>query len=279
MEQPFATVSRRECFLGVPALAGLVAGLSLVRGSRGAEGVATLAGAEIPESFPSHDPRLVTEIVGASHGRIERVKELLALAPQLANAGWDAGFGDWETALGAASHVGNREIATLLMEHGARPDLFTFAMLGNLEAVRAVVTAQPGIEGLRGPHGLTLMHHARAGGEGAARVVEYLIGLPGADVRPPVEPLPDETRDAVIGEYAWGEGPTQRLKVFLPERPPRLSIVRGNGSPRVLHYLGNNAFSPVGGPDVRIQFTIEEGRATRMTITTPAPILEATRVG
>jgi hypothetical protein len=35
---------------------------------------------------------------------------------QLARAAWDWGFGDWETALGAASHMGSRPI---------RPDQFT----------------------------------------------------------------------------------------------------------------------------------------------------------
>ena len=37
-----------------------------------------------------------------------RVKELVGRQPALAKATWDWGFGDWETSLGAASHVGHR---------------------------------------------------------------------------------------------------------------------------------------------------------------------------
>ena len=65
------------------------------------------------DSFPAHDPKVVSEMVSVAHGNISRVRELLSTRPALANAGWDWGFGDWETPLGAASHVGNREIATL----------------------------------------------------------------------------------------------------------------------------------------------------------------------
>lgn len=50
--------------------------------------------------------------------------------------------------------------AEVLIEHGARPNLFTFAMMGDLRVVRALVDAHPGIRGLHGPHGLTLLHHA-----------------------------------------------------------------------------------------------------------------------
>ncbi len=76
-------------------------------------------------SFPAQEPGVVKEMVGVSHGKVDRVRDLLKERPALAKAAWDWGFGDWETALGAASHVGNHEIAALLMKHGARPDLFT----------------------------------------------------------------------------------------------------------------------------------------------------------
>src|SRR5512134_2437591 len=93
-----------------------------------------------PESFPAQDPAVVREMVGVSHGNVGRVRELLAERPALANAAWDWGCGDWESALGAASHVGNREIAGLLLASGARPTLFSAAMLGQLEVVRALVS-------------------------------------------------------------------------------------------------------------------------------------------
>jgi len=44
--------------------------------------------------------------------------------------------------LGAASHMGRRDIAEILIEHGARSNLFTSTMLGHLEAVRAYIKAR-----------------------------------------------------------------------------------------------------------------------------------------
>ena len=57
---------------------------------------------------------------------------------------------------------------------------FSAAMLGQLEVVKAIIAAAPGIERTRGAHGITLLAHAKAGG--AADVVRYLDTLPGANV-------------------------------------------------------------------------------------------------
>ncbi len=120
---------------------------------------------------------LVQEFVGVAHGDLERVRTLLEQEPALANAAWDWGGGDWETGLGAAAHVGRRDIALCLLERGARIDLFAAAMLGRLEIVRVVLEAFPDAHKVRGPHGIPLIAHARAGGEDAAAVVEYLQAL------------------------------------------------------------------------------------------------------
>ena len=94
--------------------------------------------------FRQHQER-VRSVVGASHSNLERVRELVLEQPALAKANWDWGFGDWESALGAASHTGRREIAEFLIAHGARPNLFSAAMLGEVDVVRAHVRnlAQP----------------------------------------------------------------------------------------------------------------------------------------
>ena len=98
------------------------------------------------DTFPRHDAALAREIVSVSHGNLNRVKELVTASPALARASWEWGYGDWETALGAASHVGNKEIAAVLLAAGAHPTIFSAAMLGQLEAVKAFVTAAPGIQ-------------------------------------------------------------------------------------------------------------------------------------
>jgi hypothetical protein len=129
------------------------------------------------DTKPALDAKLVEEFVGVSHGNFERVKELLVQEPALINATWDWGGGDFETALGAASHMGNKAIANYLLEHGARIDIFAAAMLGKLEIVKAALLAYPDAIDIPGPHGIPLIDHAEAGGEDAKSVVEYLNSL------------------------------------------------------------------------------------------------------
>jgi hypothetical protein len=117
---------------------------------------------------------LVQEFVAQSHGDLERVKQLLAQEPALINASWDWGGGDWETGLGAAAHMGRKDIANFLLENGARLDLFAAAMLGRLEIVTAALEAYPDAINTPGPHGIPLIAHAKAGGEEASKVLEYL---------------------------------------------------------------------------------------------------------
>jgi hypothetical protein len=121
---------------------------------------------------------LVEEFVGNAHGNLSRVQELLEQTPALINAAWDWGGGDWETALGAAAHMGRRDIAEFLLERGARLDLFAAAMLGRLDVVETVLNAYPAMAHAPGPHGIPLLRHAIAGGEAAEAVVEYLQSLP-----------------------------------------------------------------------------------------------------
>ena len=105
------------------------------------------------------------------------MKELLEQEPALINATWDWGGGDFETALGAAAHMGNKQIANYLLEHGARLDIFAAAMLGKLEVVKAALEAYPEMVNTPGPHGIPLITHAEAGGDDAKSVLEYLNSL------------------------------------------------------------------------------------------------------
>ena len=124
------------------------------------------------------DQELVAEFVLKAHGDLGVVKQLLEREPEIVNAAWDWGGGDWETGLGAAAHVGRRDIAELLLEHGARMDVFAAAMLGEVEIVRAMLDAQPGLRDARGPHGIPLRAHAEAGGEQARAVLDLLQAAP-----------------------------------------------------------------------------------------------------
>ncbi len=232
----------------------------------------------IHPQFPSQDPVRVKEMVGASHAKVERVRELLGESPALAKAAYDWGYGDWETALGAASHVGNREIASLLMANGARPDIFTFAMLGQLEVVKAYITANPGIQRTHGPHGLTLLHHARKGGDESLAVVEYLEKAGDADIGPTSLPLTDDEKRMYTGEYSFGKEPSHAFKVSI-DKNNRLNITRQpEGTNLVMFHQGNHEFHPAGAPAVRIRFEEKDDKALSLTVIDGKLLLKATRV-
>ena len=129
------------------------------------------------DTKPAIAATLVQEFVVKAHGDLDRVTELLAQEPALVNATWDWGGGDFETALGAAAHMGRKDIANFLLEHGARLDIFAAAMLGKLEIVKAALTAYPAALKTPGPHGIPLIVHAEKGGEDALAVLEYLQSL------------------------------------------------------------------------------------------------------
>jgi hypothetical protein len=125
---------------------------------------------------PSLEPSLVNDFVLKAHGDLEAVRSMFEREPALLNAAWDWGGGDWETALGAASHMGRRDIALFLLERGAPLDVFAAAMLGETEIVRAMLDRFPELIDARGPHGIPLRVHAEQGGDEARGVLGLLEG-------------------------------------------------------------------------------------------------------
>lgn len=217
-------------------------------------------------SFPIQDRELVREIVGVSHGDLARVKALVSVRPALARASWDWGFGDHESAIDAASHVGNRPIAELLIANGARPTIFTAAMFGQLQVVKGMVEAFPGVQRMRGPHGITLMSHAVAGGAAAAEVAAYLERLGDADPRYANLPLSESEQAALPGDYGFGPGPTERLRVAKNTRGD-LTIARpGTMNERTLFHQGGLVFNPPGAEAVKIRFGLDAGRAASLAV-------------
>jgi hypothetical protein len=130
------------------------------------------------EKPPPIDKEIVAEFVLKAHGDLDFVKGAVEREPAIVNAAWDWGGGDWETGLGAAAHVGRRDIAEFLLERGARKDVFAAAMLGEVDVVRTMLEAQPELRDARGPHGIPLRAHAEAGGEQARDVLDLLQTAP-----------------------------------------------------------------------------------------------------
>ncbi len=165
MSDPDSNSSTRRAFIATAttALAGI-----------GAVSIAQVAEKPKPPPLPDE---LVREFVGAAHGNLDRTKEMLGNEPSLLNATWDWRNGDFEAAIGGAGHMGRRDIAEFLLSQGARMDLFVTAMLGKIEIVRATLTAYPNLKTSKGPHGISLVRHAEAGGEAAKPVLEYLNSI------------------------------------------------------------------------------------------------------
>lgn len=271
-ERRMSVEMNRRSFLGIGISTALLSPAGLGRGTALHDRNSAVAGV----SFPQQDPALVQEMVAASHSNLVRVKELLAQQPSFAKAAYDWGFGDWETALGAASHVGNKAIAALLLEAGARPTIFSAAMLGQLSVVRAFVEASPGIQRTLGPHSISLLAHARAGGAAAQPVVDYLVSVGGADSPPVLLALTAADREALVGTYVFGTEANERFEIGLTGET--LTIQRAGYSKRNIRHVGNNEFYPVGAEAVRLRFERTTGNATAVAVFAPAPIVTAKRV-
>jgi len=219
--------------------------------------------------YPAEPPELARETVLVSHFDLGRVKELVTAHPTLARATWDWGFGDWESALGAASHMGNRPIAEFLLANGACPSIFSATMLGQLHVVKAFIAAQPGIQRTVGPHSISLLSHAKAGGEAARPMYEFLQSLGDAGGSPEA-PLADHDRAAILGTYIFGPNPTQQVDVTIDK--DRLTWTRKGTMGRALFHLGDRVFHPAGAAAVRIHFTEDAGIRV-MTVTDPNVVL------
>ena len=178
--------TRKQFLIGGSAAAvGFFCGPGLLRAQSGATAPGrSSANPESPDNvpdFPEHDPQFdrvrVKRFVIAGHANLAAVKAMLSEEPRLINGAIDWGKGDFETALGGASHMGRRDIAEYLLEQNARMDIFAATMLGKIDIVQAAVAAFPDIVHVPGPHGIPLLVHAEKGGEQARAVLEFLRPL------------------------------------------------------------------------------------------------------
>jgi len=127
---------------------------------------------------------MAQDFVIYAHSDLPMVKKLLSREPGLLNATLDWGGGDWETALGGASHMGRRDIVAYLLEQGGRPDIFCFTMLGMLAPVQSMLKFQPSLIDAKGPHGFSLHFHAQVGQENSKDVLDYLQSVKEVELRP-----------------------------------------------------------------------------------------------
>lgn len=242
---------------------------------------------EVFHRYPSIDDEIVAEVVGASHFNLERVKELVNPRPELARATWDWAFGDWETALGAASHVGRRDIAEFLMSKGARADIFTFAMFGAYKVVRAMIETSPGIQSVAGPHGISLLQHAKNGlrSEGltqkdkkqANKLIGFLESLGNADVEQKYLEMNEGEKEKYLGDYKYGGGPNDGFSVRL-NMQKSLSLGKLGKFGGGLNRKAEHIFHYNGTPSVEISFLVVDGAVLSLTVHEPGFELTANKI-
>ena len=109
------------------------------------------------------NPEEIQALVFAAHKDLDETRKLLDQNPHLINCTNQRKRGDFETAMGGASHMGRRDIADLLISRGARLDIFNYTFLGYDDFVKKVIEDYPHLLNAPGPHGFTLLHHANAG--------------------------------------------------------------------------------------------------------------------
>jgi hypothetical protein len=241
----------------------------------------------IYEHFPNISPEIIAEVVGKSHFDLDRVKELVEQRPELSRSVWEWRFGDFESAIGAASHVGRRDIALYLMNKGARPTLFTFAMLGHLQVVKSAIEASPGIQKITGPHGISLLDHAYAGErmkdemsrteiELLEQTIDYLVALgsAGGDKYIPVSP---EEQKKYLGDYRYGIGQNDGFTIDINMRNI-LSMGPIGEFGGALYKTGKNRFIYNGAPSVEITFGIHNGHVHSLKVSDPDVTIVAEKV-
>ncbi|MHA7830728.1 MAG: hypothetical protein ACX93O_06490 [Flagellimonas sp.] len=242
---------------------------------------------KVPKYFPNIPPEVIEEVVGKSHFDLDGVKSLVDKRPELSRSVWEWRFGDFESAIGAASHVGRRDIAQYLMSKGARPTLFTFAMLGHFNVVKSAIEATPGIQETTGPHGISLLDHAYAGErlkdsmtkseiEFLEQTIDYLSGLGNAGGTNYIDVSPEEQKK-YLGDYKYGNGDKEGFTIGVNMRK-LLSLGPIGGFGGALYKIGDNLFTYNGTPSVTISFNMKEGDITSLTLTEPDITLTAEKI-
>jgi ankyrin repeat protein len=173
---------------------------------------------------------VVEELVGNAHGNLARVRELLDVHPAALNlrAPWN------ETAIEAATQMGDKPIIELLIGRGAPVDFFTALVLGRMDEVTAELEADPSRADARGVHDLPALYFAAIGGEmeAASRLLDA-----GADVNAKAE-----AAAPIHGAVMGGSAAMVRL---LLERgaDPSLPDYKGRGARQLADDMGRPALA------------------------------------
>ena len=172
-------------------------------------------------------PELIVEATNNAHGNLSRTRELIEAHPGLLNAPSPLD----ETPIQAATQLANLPIIEYLIGKGAPVDFFTAIVLGQAEAVRKEIEANPARVHDRGVHGLPALYFAAIGGHLEIAAILHENGAGVNDACPSAAPL----HGAVMGSNAevlvpWllARGADPALPNFRGQTAADLAEERGN---------------------------------------------------
>jgi ankyrin repeat protein len=164
------------------------------------------------------------------HNDLEAVKEKVSRKPTLVNA-FNPELN--ETALGAAGHMGRRDIVEFLLSNGAILEFATAAMLGRREVVAERLAKNPKLAFSGGAHGIPVAYHAAMSGD---TEIMQMLWEAGAE---------EQIRDSLIGAVNFGHvemvrwllehGARRDVKAFNGLTP--LEIAERNGMTEIANLL------------------------------------------
>jgi hypothetical protein len=225
---------------------------------------------QVDNRYPAIAEEIVSEVVGVSHFNLDKLKVLVNQRPELSRATWDWGFGDWETAIGAASHVGRKDIVAYLLSKGARPDIFTFAMLGAFETVKSMIEFSPGLQQTSGPHGISLLQHTKNGdakSNESIKLIDYLTSLGDADSQK-YQILDEIEKQKYVADYKYDDGDLDGFSIKVNSRKSLLFGKIGKFGGALLK-IGENKFTYNGAPSVVISFQFDNDKIVSLTVQEP----------
>lgn len=119
---------------------------------------------------PDLTPEAIRSFVMNAHFNLEDTQTALEADPRLLNVVVE----DFnESALGAASHVGNRAIAEYLLSQGATLTMCAAVMLGLRDEIERFLTKDPALANAREAHGFSALYHAAINGDVAIAELLY----------------------------------------------------------------------------------------------------------
>lgn len=148
-------------------------------------------------------------------------------------------------------------------------------MLGMTDVVKAFVAARPGVQQTYGPHGITLLAHADAGGDKAKDTLAYLESLGDAGIPLPSSTLADDQAAGYVGQYRFGPNPGDVFEVKYEKS--KLTLQRSGESAQRIFLTKDHEFFPSGAPDVKIRFSMKDGKSTELAVVEKEPVISAKR--